>query len=99
MNFFKVCAIILGAGFAVGALSARLSHGSDSSPSAEETLLPSSFAPRPSGNVEMDPLATSRYRLDASQSNFIAHALAGGLLWFKGHEHLSQCGNSAARRN
>lgn len=29
-----------------------------------------------------------RYRLDASQSKFIAHALPGGLLWFKGHEHL-----------
>ena len=33
-------------------------------------------------------LATERYRLDASQSKFIAHAMAGGLLWFKGHEHL-----------
>ena len=29
-----------------------------------------------------------RYRLDASQSKFIAHAMAGGLLWFKGHDHL-----------
>jgi polyisoprenoid-binding protein YceI len=29
-----------------------------------------------------------RYRLDASQSKFTAHALAGGLLWFKGHDHL-----------
>lgn len=33
-------------------------------------------------------VATQRYRLDASQSRFTAHALAGGLLWFKGHEHL-----------
>jgi len=32
--------------------------------------------------------ATQRYRLDASRSKFIAHALAGGLLWFKGHDHL-----------
>ena len=32
--------------------------------------------------------ATTRYRLDASRSKFIAHALRGGLLWFKGHEHL-----------
>ena len=32
--------------------------------------------------------ATQRYRLDAAQSKFIAHALRGGLLWFKGHEHL-----------
>jgi polyisoprenoid-binding protein YceI len=29
-----------------------------------------------------------RFRLDAGQSKFIAHALRGGLLWFKGHEHL-----------
>jgi polyisoprenoid-binding protein YceI len=32
--------------------------------------------------------APARYRLDASQSKFIAHALRSGLLWFKGHEHL-----------
>jgi len=32
--------------------------------------------------------ATVRYRLDASRSKFIAHALSGGLLWFKGHDHL-----------
>jgi polyisoprenoid-binding protein YceI len=32
--------------------------------------------------------AGSSYRLDAAQSKFIAHALAGGLFWFKGHEHL-----------
>jgi polyisoprenoid-binding protein YceI len=29
-----------------------------------------------------------RYRLDASQSKFIARALRGGLFWFKGHDHL-----------
>jgi polyisoprenoid-binding protein YceI len=33
-------------------------------------------------------VATTRYRLDATQSKFIAHALRGGLLWFKGHDHL-----------
>src|SRR5690242_10864382 len=32
--------------------------------------------------------ATTRYRLDPAQSKFIAHALRGGLLWFKGHDHL-----------
>ena len=31
--------------------------------------------------------APERYRLDASESKFIAHALRGGLLWFKGHDH------------
>lgn len=32
-------------------------------------------------------LATLRYRLDASQSNFMVRAFSGGLLWFKGHDH------------
>ncbi len=31
--------------------------------------------------------ATLTYNLDASQSKFMAHANAGGLLWFKGHNH------------
>jgi len=34
------------------------------------------------------PNALQRYTLDASQSKFIAHAMAGGLFWFKGHDHL-----------
>ncbi len=33
-------------------------------------------------------IAANSYRLDASQSKFIAHAMAGGLFWFKGHDHL-----------
>src|SRR6266404_2423598 len=32
--------------------------------------------------------ALMRFNLDSSQSKFIAHGLRGGLLWFKGHEHL-----------
>jgi polyisoprenoid-binding protein YceI len=31
--------------------------------------------------------STVTYNLDASQSKFMAHANAGGLLWFKGHDH------------
>ncbi len=38
------------------------------------------------------PLSTlvpaTRFQLDSSRSKFIAHALAGGLFWFKGHDHL-----------
>ena len=30
----------------------------------------------------------TRFRLDSTHSTFIAHAQRGGLLWFKGHEHL-----------
>src|SRR2546427_4231568 len=37
---------------------------------------------------KLAPPAISSYRLDASQSKFIAHAFAGGLFWFKGHDHL-----------
>jgi polyisoprenoid-binding protein YceI len=33
-------------------------------------------------------ISPQRFRLDSSQSKFIAHALRGGLFWFKGHEHL-----------
>ena len=33
-------------------------------------------------------ISNQRFRLDSSQSKFIAHALRGGLFWFKGHEHL-----------
>jgi len=33
-------------------------------------------------------MSAQRFQLDASQSKFIAHALRGGMLWFKGHEHL-----------
>ena len=32
--------------------------------------------------------SSSRYILDSSRSKFIARALSGGLLWFKGHDHL-----------
>src|SRR5204862_3589704 len=37
--------------------------------------------------------AARRYRLDAGQSKFIAHALRGGLFWFKGHDHLVAAGD------
>jgi polyisoprenoid-binding protein YceI len=39
------------------------------------------------GYAQRSP-STIRFRLDASRSKFIAHGLRGGLLWFKGHEHL-----------
>jgi polyisoprenoid-binding protein YceI len=32
--------------------------------------------------------AAVRYKLDAGRSKFIAHAKRGGMLWFKGHDHL-----------
>ena len=33
-------------------------------------------------------VTTRRYLLDSSRSKFVARAFSGGLLWFKGHDHL-----------
>jgi len=61
----------------------RLRRNSTISKQAELALASSSTARSNKGRIE-----TQHYRLDSSQSKFIAHALAGGLLWFKGHDHL-----------
>jgi len=39
-------------------------------------------------NASSDSVSIESYILEASQSKFIAHAHRGGLLWFKGHDHL-----------
>jgi polyisoprenoid-binding protein YceI len=36
------------------------------------------------------PQAAAVYRLDAARSKFMIRAFAGGLLWFKGHDHFVQ---------
>jgi polyisoprenoid-binding protein YceI len=41
---------------------------------------------RVNASLLMSP--SEHYRLDASASKFTAHAHRGGLLWFKGHDHL-----------
>ena len=43
--------------------------------------------PTSAASVQQSP-STANYNLDSSHSKFIAHGLRGGLLWFKGHEHL-----------
>ncbi|SRR6266498_219564 len=40
------------------------------------------------GSTTNKAQTTLRFRLDPSQSKFVAHAFAGGLFWFKGHDHL-----------
>ena len=42
----------------------------------------------PLASTKAPAAATTRYRLDAAQSKFIAHAHRGGLFWFEGHDHL-----------
>src|SRR6185295_13842019 len=70
----RILLVILGGALSVGLLGAsRISRG----------------AVKPHGKANhRQTSVTHRYRLDSSQSKFIAHALRGGLLWFKGHEHL-----------
>jgi polyisoprenoid-binding protein YceI len=50
--------------------------------------LPGGATTAPARNNVPPSAAPLRFRLVSSQSKFIAHALRGGLLWFKGHEHL-----------
>jgi polyisoprenoid-binding protein YceI len=50
-------------------------------------LAPGSPVHLESAGIRESP-PTVRFRLDPGQSKFIAHGLRGGLLWFKGHEHL-----------
>ena len=42
----------------------------------------------PLASAQTPAAVTTRYRLDAAQSKFIAHASRGGLFWFEGHDHL-----------
>src|ERR1051325_893052 len=51
-------------------------------------FIPSSNSTSSARRSDAQRAATIRYRLDPAQSKFIAHALRGGLLWFKGHDHL-----------
>ncbi|MFN2532334.1 MAG: YceI family protein [Pyrinomonadaceae bacterium] len=39
--------------------------------------------------------SSTRYVLDSKEGKFIAHAYAGGLLWFKGHDHYVAARNFA----
>src|SRR5947209_2147902 len=43
--------------------------------------------------IETGNVAVARYRLDASRSQFMVRAFAGGLLFFKGHDHFVRVGD------
>ena len=77
----SLCVVVLALGYELAASSRnRSANRVDDSSAYTETS-----RDRESGFAAS---AGSSYRLDAAQSKFIAHALAGGLFWFKGHEHL-----------
>lgn len=46
------------------------------------------LAPRGSAQT-----AAARYRIDAGRSRFMVRTFSGGLLWFKGHDHLIRVGD------
>lgn len=85
MRAFRMLAVVLAAyvvafasGYAIPDLDPPNSNPVISAPTTVEN--------DSTGNYPTPPAAS--YRIDAARSKFIAHALAGGLLWFKGHDHL-----------
>jgi polyisoprenoid-binding protein YceI len=80
MNIVKLSVVILAYCIALTS-AARLPQTEVPALKVDESLP----VTRPLANK---PAAASTYRLDPARSKFIAHALAGGLFWFKGHDHL-----------
>jgi polyisoprenoid-binding protein YceI len=54
---------------------------------SKETIAPVAAA------VGARAVVAARYRLDASRSQFMVRAFAGGPLWFKGHDHFVRVGD------
>lgn len=72
MRILRLCAIALLIGLFIGALGHQIIRGGFTAGTKEEST----------ANVLM-----LRYRLDATQSNFMVRTFSGGLLFFKGHDH------------
>jgi polyisoprenoid-binding protein YceI len=88
MRSLSLLAATLCVGFITVGVDHRLFREGNIVPGAEVGVRSYSIVTQNEGRTNFLPAATIAYRLDASQSKFIAHALAGGLLWFKGHDHL-----------
>ncbi|SRR6266516_460705 len=86
MKSFRSLAVVFCIGLIIGAAAFRLTRANPWSRSQSSSSSIKRASERSADTS--DSLATERYRLDASQSKFIAQALRGGLLWFKGHDHL-----------
>ena len=80
MNILKLSVVILAYCLALTS-AAKL-------PKADLALAAGTGESPPARVMETRAAAASQYRLDATRSKFIAHAFAGGLFWFKGHDHL-----------
>jgi len=91
MRILRFCIGLVLVAAIVTALGYRLIPGRRPPLPARDTLAsPLVAQAETSSNIErLTSVPTSEsYRLEASQSKFIAHAHRGGLLWFKGHDHL-----------
>src|SRR2546421_4392090 len=86
MSRFKWLAVIIASSLVLVS-GYTLSRSTHDAASAKVSSFTSTVAAAPSNGLP-STAATNRYQLDASRSKFIAHALAGGLFWFKGHDHL-----------
>jgi polyisoprenoid-binding protein YceI len=68
--------------FSTFAFAALLAHGASLSGETAGSAPVNKRATSPTGRQ-----AAVVYRLDAARSKFMIRAFAGGLLWFKGHDH------------
>jgi polyisoprenoid-binding protein YceI len=90
MRAFKIFIGVVFLAIIVGTLEHKFNHSSRAYVQSADAARIFTAQPRADDpNYSSGRAATAqRYTLDASQSKFIAHALAGGLFWFKGHDHL-----------
>jgi polyisoprenoid-binding protein YceI len=89
----KLSALILCGLFATGTsilhqigTSGRASAQAFTSHAIEQPKSYGAFVPAPIES-EAGSLASTRYRIDTAQSRFMVRVFAGGLLFFKGHDH------------
>jgi polyisoprenoid-binding protein YceI len=99
MRILKVCLVGLVALFISVLAIYQLDHLSRAFLPADDSVDWSASGTTDEMSASAEPVlagsparVASRYRLDSTQSKFVAHAIAGGLLWFKGHDHLVSVG-------
>jgi polyisoprenoid-binding protein YceI len=88
MNFLKFFGVVLAIALIVGVFGYEADRASQASRLPDGNAAALSVGKSSGARLESAGMVIQRYRLDASNSKFIAHALSGGLLWFKGHDHL-----------
>jgi len=91
MRIVKLCVGFILIGTIAIAVSYRFSIAGRTPSAVNDTsvsIMTSQARTRGDVNRPTAVSTTDSFHLEASQSKFIAHAHRGGLLWFKGHDHL-----------